>query len=211
MTESIIIVGAGGHARVLASALKAAGKVLTGFVDRDASLWGTMIDGSPVLGGDDFLERADGFTVLVNGVGSTELPIARREIFERFSSRGFRFASVVHPSAIVATGVDLGDGAQLMAGTVLQPGVVIGVNSIINTGAIIDHDSKIGAHCHVAPGCTLSGSVQVGDASHIGIGATVIESIRIGANVVVGAGTVVIRDLADGKRVIGIPARDMTS
>lgn len=211
MTESIIIIGAGGHARVLASALKAAGKMLAGFVDRDASLWGTVIDGSPVLGGDDLLRQTDGSPVLVNGIGSTELPMARREIFERFSSRGFRFARVVHPSAIVATGADLGDAAQLMAGAVLQPGVAIGVNSIINTGAIIDHDSRIGAHCHVAPGCTLSGNVQVGDMSHIGTGTTVIEGIRIGANVVVGAGTVVIRDLADGKRVIGVPAREMTS
>lgn len=211
MTESIIIVGAGGHARVLASALKASGQALAGFVDRDASRWGTMIDGSPVLGGDSLLERADGCAVLVNGVGSTELPINRREIFERFSARGFRFAIVVHPSVIVATGVDLGEGVQLMAGVVLQPGVVIGANSIVNTGAIIDHDSKIGTHCHVAPGCTLSGNVQVGDASHIGAGVTVIEGIRIGTNVVIGAGAVVIRNVDDRKRVIGIPAREMTS
>ena len=209
MTKSILIVGAGGHARVLAAALKASGRAIAGFVDRDASQWNAVIDGVSVLGGDSLLEGADGSVDLVNGVGSTGVPVARCELFQRFVMRGFRFITVVHPAAVVAEGIELGEGAQVMAGAILQPGVVIGANTIINTGAIVDHDSKIGAPCHIAPGCVLSGNVHVGDISHIGIGATIIEGIRIGGDVVIGAGAVVIRDVADRKRMIGVPAREM--
>ncbi len=210
MTKSLLIVGAGGHARVLASALKASGQAVAGFLDRDSSLWGKTIDGVSIRGGDDLLERADDTIILVNGLGSTDLPAARRALFERFNARGYRFATVVHPAAIVVEGASFGVGAQIMAGAILQTGVEIGVNTVINTGAIIDHDSKIGAHCHIAPGCALSGNVQVGDASHIGIGASVIEGIVIGSNVVVGAGAVVVRDVADQKKMIGVPAKEMS-
>jgi acetyltransferase-like isoleucine patch superfamily enzyme len=101
----------------------------------------------------------------------------------------------------------LGDGAQIMAGAILQTGVRVGRNVIVNTRAVIDHDSCLADHVHVATGAILAGGVKVGEASHIGAGATVIQEITIGRAVLVAAGAVVVSDVADDASVAGIPAR----
>jgi sugar O-acyltransferase (sialic acid O-acetyltransferase NeuD family) len=204
----IVMVGAGGHARVLFNALSARRADILGFVSLDGRPATGVMSGLICLGNDDdLMERGPDGIVLVNGVGSTHDPTRRRAAFEVYCRSGFTFAAVVHPSAVVAPDAVLGEGAQVMAGAVLQPGVRIGANAIVNTGAIVDHDNVIGDHVHVAPGACLSGGVTVGAAAHIGAGATVIQGICVNAGAVVGAGAVVIRDVAAGAVVTGIPAR----
>lgn len=211
MTVPVIVLGAGGHAKVVIDALLAGGAQVQGIVERDASLLGRNIFGVPVIGGDEMvLSYPVDRVLLCCGVGSVRQPQRRRAVFERFRARGYRFVTVVHPRAIVGRGVDIGEGAQIMAGAVIQPGARIGMNVIVNTGASVDHDCRIGDHVHLAPGVTLSGEVEVGDGTHIGTGATVIQGIRIGSECLVGAGTLVIRDVADAETVIGVPAKVIT-
>lgn len=208
MSAPVLVIGGGGHAKVLIEALLAGSALVAGIVDADPARVGESVLGVPVLGGDEVVEQfPPGEILLVNGIGSVRSPELRKRIFERFTSRGYSFAAVVHPSAVIAGDVQLGAGAQVMAGAVIQPGAVIGRNAIVNTRAAVDHDCRIGDHCHLAPGVTLSGDVVVGEAAHIGTGATVIQGITIGDGSTVGAGAVVVRDVPPGVTVTGVPAK----
>jgi len=211
MRLPVIILGAGGHAKVLVDALLASSSVIAGVVTPDSALAGTFLLGVPVLGGDDFVDKYGPAEVnLVNGLGSIGLPVKRQSLFLRFKSMGYKFATVIHPSAILASDVELGEGTQVMAGAVIQAGSCIGSNAIINTRASVDHDCTIGDHVHIAPGVTLSGGVTVCEASHIGTGATVIQGICIGAESLIGAGTLVLKDVQRSTTVVGVPARMVT-
>ncbi len=209
MSKPIIVIGAGGHAKVVIGSLLAAGAEIIGALDDDVSLHGKNILGVAVLGGDSVLAGHEPKNVmLVNGIGSTSVPERRQAVFERLKEQGYGFAAVIHPSAVIAADVETGEGSQIMAGAVVQPGVRMGCNVIINTRAGIDHECRIGGHVHIAPGATLSGEVTVGEGSHIGTGATVIEGVSIGNRSVIGAGAAVIGDVAGGATVTGVPARE---
>lgn len=209
MNYPLIILGAGGHAKVLIDALRLRSVEVLGIADTDPDKKGQLLLGVPVLGGDEQIMKYPAEKIqLVNGIGSVRVTQLRRKLFEHFKISGYQFASIVHPSAIIAGDVVLSEGAQIMAGAVIQAGCHVGINTVINTGSVVDHDCHIGDHAHIAPGATLSGGVVVGENSHVGTGATVIQGIRIGRNSLVAAGAVVIRDVKDGTRVIGVPAKE---
>lgn len=203
--QPLILVGSGGHARVLLSSLLLLKRRLIGFVDPDQAR--AELFGIPYLGNDDAVSYDPCQVLLVNGVGSVASVANRLRVYESFRQRGYRFASVIHPGAIIAPEAELADGVQILAGAILQTGCVIEENCIINTGARIDHDCVIHAHAHVAPGAVLSGNVQVGARAHIGAGATVIQGVHIGSEAIIGAGAVVLSDVPESSTVVGIPAR----
>jgi UDP-perosamine 4-acetyltransferase len=203
----IIVLGAGGHARVLVDALRQIGVEFLGATVADETDEGP--GGIPILGTDDvILNYPPEAVLLANGIGSIGDPSVRRDQFDHFSTKGYRFATVVHPKATLADDVQLGEGCVVMAGAIIQTGSRIGDNTIINTGAIVDHDGHIGSHVHLAPGAVLSGGVSIGHGVHVGTGATVIQAITIGANAIVGAGAVVVKDVRPGAVVLGVPARE---
>ena len=203
-----ILIGTGEHARVLADAMRACGLELSAVASPDAPmLTGPLTGLSHLASDEEVMALGPEGILLVNGIGSIARPHKRRAAFEKFHAAGFRFASVVHPSAVIASHVDIEGGAQIMAGVVVQTGARIGADALLNTGALVDHDCRIGQHVHIAPGACLSGNVSVGNTSHVGIGACVIQGRTIGADVVVAAGAVVISDIPDGATVAGVPAR----
>ncbi len=206
----VIVLGAGGHAKVLLEALKLNGVEVFGLTDiAQNKNWGTM-SGFNIIGNDDeILKYRDEGLFLVNGIGSIRVSPLRREAFERCKGQGYKFIQVIHPGSVVAEGVRLGEGVQIMAGAVIQPGTCIGDNSVINTLAAVDHDCEIGSHVHVSPGAVLSGGVKLGNGTHVGTGAVVIQGIQIGANCLIAAGAVVTKDIPDGAAVAGVPARQM--
>lgn len=210
MNLPVIVLGAGGHAKVLVDALQLAAVEIVGIVDTDAGMHGTSLLGVRVLGGEGVLSQHDPKQVrLVNGLGSIGLPEKRRQLFESIRKRGYAFQNVLHPSAVIGSGVILGEGAQIMAGAVVQTGARIGANAILNTGTRVDHDCVVGAHVHLAPGAILCGGVRVGDASHVGAGATVIQEVVIGAGCLIGAGALVLADVPAGVTAAGVPARSI--
>ncbi len=200
MTDGIIIVGGGGHAKVVAEALRAAGERVLGFTDPRAdapNLLPGVANPPRRLGDDAFLAAQNtASTRLALGIGSVRPGAARADLFARLKDMGFRFATVVHPSAVVAADAILGEGCQIMAGAVIQPGCRIGDGAIVNTRASVDHDGTVGRFVHVAPGATLSGGVTLGDGCHVGTGAVVVQNVAIGANAFVTAGAVVTADVA---------------
>ena len=200
MTGDAILLGAGGHARVVRAMAEALGWRIVGVCD-PALTAGADWHGLPVLGGDEALAGRDPAQVaLLNGLGKMPGQSARRRVQEACAARGFSFPALVHPAAWVAPDARLGDGVQVMAGGVVQPGCTLGPGCIVNTRAALDHDGTLGADVHLAPGATLCGGVHVGDGAFIGAGATVIQGCRIGAGAMVAAGAVVAADLPPGAR-----------
>lgn len=193
----LVLIGAGGHARVLHALAAAAGRRFVGVCDpvltrKGERFWNQI----PVIESEAALEAMPRNSVmLVNGIGKVVGNTIRQQVHVRLSKLGFRFATLVHPAAWVAPDVQLADGVQIMAGAVVQPGCAIGEDSIINTRASVDHDCIIGSHVHVAPGATLCGSVKVEDNAFIGAGAVVIQTLCIGSGAVVAAGATVVRNL----------------
>jgi sugar O-acyltransferase (sialic acid O-acetyltransferase NeuD family) len=205
----LILLGGGGHAKVVLDLIHRLGADVVGICDPKLQAEGlSHWRGHPVLGGDEALERFDPAEVLLaHGIGTLPGQQARRQLFERLTGLGYRFATLVHPRAVVADGVELGQGTQVMAGAIIQADASIGANTIINTSASVDHDCRIGAHVHVAPGATLCGGVVVGDGAHIGSGATAIQGLTIGACALLGAGATLVKPLPAGARFLGRAGR----
>jgi sugar O-acyltransferase (sialic acid O-acetyltransferase NeuD family) len=202
--RGILVLGAGGHGKVVADILGCAGEPVMGFLDDDPATWGATRLGLPVLGGIvTFREHLPGGLIL--GMGSIA---ARTKIVEFLGgeARGL-WCNAIHPRAIVARSVQLGCGVAVMAGAVVNPESVLGDHSVINTGATVDHDCTIGAYAHIGPGAHLAGSIRVGHAAFIGIGASVTQCLAIGDGAIIGAGSVVIDSVPAHVTVKGIPAR----
>lgn len=207
-----IVIGAGGHAAVVADALLAAGTEVLGFTDTDTALHGSMLCGLPVLGDDRaLLDHDPGAVWLANGLGSlgNQAQPLRQRVQEHLESQGWRFCQVVHPGAIVSRFARLGAAAQVMAGAVVQPGASIAAGVIINTRAVVEHDADIGAWSHVAPGAVVCGQAVIGSGSHVGAGAVVRQGLHLGAHTLLGAGAVAVADFSGDGVLIGVPAHPL--
>ena len=206
---TVIMLGNGGHARVLRATLRLLGTEVEAFAVDPAALEHQKPRDPMLIGDEELLERPVARYQLVNGIGGVDVPRLRQSVYARFRAVGFGFRSVVHPDAIVAADVRLAAGVQIMAGAIIQAAADIGENAIVNTRVVIEHDCVIGAHSHIATGAILAGDVHVGSCSMIGAGTVIRQGIRIGAGALVAAGAVVVRNVPDGARVAGVPARPM--
>lgn len=205
--KEIIMLGAGGHARVLLAGLRSTGGKVKWCIapEKPDRSWPKDVEW---IGNDSRLAGLDPDTyLLANGVGSINADGHRRALFDESRAKGFQFVQLRHPAAMIAATASVGEGSQIMAGAIIQDGVRIGDNVIVNTGAIVDHDCTISGHAHLAPGACLSGSVTVGTGAHVGTGATIIQDISIGEWATVGAGSVVLGDVDPYTTVVGNPAR----
>jgi sugar O-acyltransferase (sialic acid O-acetyltransferase NeuD family) len=199
-----VILGAGGHARVVYDTALGAGVDVAGFVDAALPVDAVVLAEGRVLGSEAWLLTASSQApLLYNGLGANPDTARRQALFERWVGRGARFPALVHPSAVVGRECAIEAGAQVMAGVVLQPRVRLGVNVVVNTRASVDHDVCIEAHAFIAPGVVLCGSVTVGTGAFIGAGAILVPGVRVGAGAVVGAGSVVRHPVPDGGRLLG--------
>lgn len=207
-----IVLGGGGHARVLIDSLQASDvAVVHGVLDADRSQWGQTLLGVPVLGSDELLpeliERGvNHFAVGLGSVGDSQL---RERLFEAALACGLKPLTVIHPSSACSAWAEVGSGSQLFPASVVNANARLGENVIVNSGAVIEHDCVIGAHAHIATGAKLSGGVNVGAGAHIGAGAVVKQSISIGERAVVGAGACVVKDVPPGVVVVGVPAHTL--
>lgn len=208
-TPHCLVLGGGGHARVLIDGLLALGEVeLVGVLDQDRGLWGATLYGVPVLGGDDLLprlagSRADAFAV---GLGGVRDNLPRRRLYEAGLAHGLTPLTFVHPRAFCSPRAVLGPGCQLMPMAVVNAGAALGANVIVNSGAVVEHDCRVGDHAHVATGARLCSTVSVGANAHIGAGAVVKQLVRIGDDAVVAAGAAVVKDVPAGALAKGVPA-----
>lgn len=207
-----VVLGAGGHARVVIDAIRASACATpVAVLDADHALWGTDVLGVPVLGGDERLpqlaeQRVGHFVIGVGGIGDNQ---PRRQLFARAVAAGLRPLTVRHPSAVCSSWASVEHGCALLPGSVVNAGAHLGVNVIVNSGAIIEHDCRVGSHVHVATRAALAGAVSVESLAHIGAGAVVRQGLTIGEGAVVAAGAVVVTDVQPWTIVAGVPARVM--
>ncbi|MDP3871346.1 MAG: acetyltransferase [Methyloversatilis sp.] len=202
----LVILAAGGHGSVLLDALLSAGRLVRGIADPGLTVGSTVFD-VPVLGDDTWVAEIEPSSVsLVNGAGVVPGALFRYRLYNDWKQRGFQFAQVVHPSAVIGRGAFLSEGSQVMAGATLQCRICIGENTLINTRVSVDHDCIIGSHVFVGPGATICGEVTLGAHVFIGAGAVVLPGVSIGEGAIVGAGTVVTRDVTAGALLKGVPA-----
>jgi sugar O-acyltransferase (sialic acid O-acetyltransferase NeuD family) len=195
--RSWILLGAGGHAKVVLGLARALGLRVIGVCDPGlASAGDTSWRGIPVIGDDSALAKHDTHEVaLLNGIGQVPGSATRKRIHQQLSTAGFEFPALVHPGAMVDGTATLAEGVQVMAGAVVQADASIGTGTIVNTGARVDHDCRIGQHVHIAPGAVLCGGVVVGDDAFLGAACTILPQIDIGPQALVAAGAVLARTL----------------
>jgi len=199
----IVIFGCGGHGRVVADTLKVARAPLAGFLDDrpPASVIGEV----PLLGDRGCLEEPEflkSYEILI-AIGETRL---RRQLALLVLDHGGRLARAIHPSAVIASDVFIGEGSVIMAGVVINTGSRIGRFVIVNTGATVDHDNAIEDGVHISPGCHLAGNVVCRADAFIGTGASIIPRTEIGMRAVIGAGAAVISDVPSDVLAVGCPA-----
>ena len=206
-----ILLGGGGHARVLADSLRSAGRDVLGFTAPQHHP--DLAPGVRWLGDDSIIDEHEPAGVeLVNGIGSIGPTEARQRIFDLWTEKAYRFADVHHPAAIVSTlDVRLGHGCQLLAASLIGPGVRLGDNVLLNSRVAVEHDCVVGDHCHIATGAILCGGCEVGVGVHVGAGATVIQGVTIGDGAIVAAGSVVTKDVEPSTLVAGVPGKKKTS
>ncbi len=206
-----VILGAGGHGRVILDILTAAGgHQVIGFLDSDPSLAGRRIDGLPVLGDAGLLPKLkqNGLNGAIVAIGDNGV---RRAFVRTIEAHDIPLINAVHPSAQIATTARLGRNVVVAAGCCVCAHAQIGDSVILNTGCIIDHECMIGTAAHICPGARLAGHVTVESGAFIGIGATIIQNVRIGFESMIGAGAVVLQDVAPMSTVVGVPAREIKS
>jgi UDP-perosamine 4-acetyltransferase len=204
LATDLLVIGAGGHAKVVIDVARAAGFRPVAALDPGAT--GSTCNGVPVVGGDDRAEEllAGGLSRCAVAIGDNRV---RLRIGERLGRLGFARPALVHPSAIVSPSATLGDGTVVMPLAVINAAATIGELAIVNTAAVVEHDCSLGDGCHVAPGTRLGGCVAIGCGAMIGIGSAVRPEARVGDLAVVGAGSTVIADIPDGCVATGTPAR----
>ena len=215
MNKSMIILGAGGHGKVVLSLIQELGIDVLYLTDADESKHGNKVLGVEIVGGDEMLSEVNPDEVdlaIGLGVGSDGMNLIaqlkrRFMIAQNLLKRGFAFPALIHPNSWIASDCSIGGGAQIFAGAVLQPSCSIGEQVIINTKVSVDHDSSIGNAVHLAPGVTCGGKVEIGENSHIGIGATIFPNIKIGNDAVIGAHALVNSNISKGTKAKGIPAK----
>ena len=189
MSESIILIGGSGHAKVIMDCIRASGGEIAGILD-DGLTSGTTVLGVPVLGKTcDYEVYRDHAFVIAIGNNAVRARIAA--------------------AAPVRWGTVIGEGTVVMPGAVINAGAVVGNHCIINSGAVVEHDNRLGDFVHISPKAALGGTVTVGEGTHVGIGACVRNNLTICCGCTVGAGAAVVKDITESGVYAGVPARKL--
>lgn len=203
-TETLLIIGASGHAKVVIDALRCelGSDFALHLADDDVSLTGKCLMGMPIM------------TPVVQALaccGQFHVAIGNNAIRRRIAhdciQAGMAYKTVVHPRAILAKSAVVKSGCFIAAGAILAAESTISGGCIINHGAVVDHDCFLDQYCHVAPNATLGGGVQLGRHVMIGAGANILPGVSIADDCFVGAGAVVLHDLPAGGIYVGMPAK----
>jgi len=200
----LAILGASGHGKVVAEIAELTGWDDVCFFDdafpsvkanRNWSVKGTT---------EDLVTNMEGFSAVIVAIGDNQIRLDKSKYL---LSKGFKLATLIHPSSVVSKYAKIEVGTVVMAGAVINPFACIGLGSIINTACSIDHDCMIANGVHISPGAHIAGGVSIGEMSWLGIGCAVKQGVEIGTSVTVAAGAAVITDIPNNALVKGVPAK----
>lgn len=196
----LVIIGGGGHAKVVIETALAAGYCIKKILDDDDQVIGSSLLGVRVEGPIKHVLQEGDHAVIAIG-NNTD----RRNIYNK--NKNINWCTVVHPSAVISPTAQIGIGVVAFANVVLNADSVVGDHSILNTACSIDHDCRVGAFSHIAPRVAVAGGVNIGENCFLGVGSAVLPNISIGKNSVIGGGGVVIRSVPENVVVVGNPTR----
>lgn len=201
---SLVLIGGGGHALVVAEAAQSCGWSVTGVCDDGDAPATRSVLGLTTLGKvADAARLLPADTKWILCVGDLE---TRHQLLSALTPIASASTSIISTNAMVSTTAKVGVGTFVAPRALVHTAAIVGPHCILNTGCIIEHECQIGSNSHIAPGVTLGGRVRVGSNTLVGLGATVLPGVRIGSSSTVGAGAVVVRDVEDGETVVGVPA-----
>lgn len=203
MSEQIIVIGGGGHSKVVIDSIRSVGDDVIGILDDNLSV-GARVLNVPILGKIEDYTKFIKYKFVI-GIGDNAL---RKIISERMGN-DVSWHTVIHRKAVVSDYSSVGEGSVIFANAVVNANATLGRHCIINSAAIIEHDNVIGDFVHVSPAASLGGVVTVGENTHIGIGATVRNALHICSDCIIGAGAVVVKDITEKGTYVGVPARKM--
>lgn len=199
MSEQVIVIGGGGHAKVVIDCIQSAGDTVVGILDDGLNIDSTVLN-IPVLGKtENYIKYTDKKFIIAIGNNAV-----RRRIAE---SMKVNWYTAVHPRAVVSQYAQIDAGTVVMPNAVINAGSSVGKHCIINTGAIVEHDNKIDDYVHLSPAASLGGTVSIGKETHVGIGASVRNNIQICGGCVIGAGAVVVKNITESGTYVGIPTQ----
>lgn len=201
MSKKLVIIGAGGHGKVVANIAKLNGYDDIVFLDDDTSK--TMCGIYPIVGTSNDVNHYKNGDFIV-GIGNN---LIRRKITSLLLKERYNLVTLIHPTAVIDETVHISKGSVVMANVVINVDTKIGVGCIINTSSSVDHDCIINDFVHVCPGSHVAGSVTIGDNTWIGVGSSIINNVSITKDCMIGAGTVVVEELVESGTYVGIPAR----
>lgn len=199
--KNLIIIGAGGHGKVIADIAVNVGYQKILFLDNNEAIYECM--GYPVVGKIEDIQKYRGYEAII-AIGNAEI---REKIYNKLLMEGMNIATLIHPTAVVSKDVSIGIGTVIMAGVIVNPGTSIGRGCIINTAATIDHDNILEDFVHVSVGAHLAGTVLVGRKTWVGAGTIVNNNISICSECMIGSGAVVVKDIVEAGIYVGMPAR----
>jgi acetyltransferase EpsM len=208
--RDLIVIGGGGHARVVIEAARSKPEQwrVIGFVDPSPCEETQSRLAVSRLGGDEILPRHPN-AALVLGIGNVDVGDHRQRIVGKVGAPPSRWATVIHNSGSVSPTAEIGSGTVILAGAVVNSRARIGEHCIINSNAIVDHDVLLGAFIHASHGCVVAGGSTIGDGSYIGMGALVRDHITLGRSSLVGMGAAVTKSFEAGAVLVGVPARNV--
>ena len=208
MYDEIIVVGSGGHAKVVIEILRECGQQVAYCISNGKDKKKCL--GVPVLVGDVWLTslRAQGYHRAFVAIGSNRI---RLQIANDIRALNYEVVNAISPKALISPSARFGVGVAVMAGAIVNAEAEISDFSIVNTGASVDHDCRIGQGAHIAPQCALAGMVTIDEGAFMGIASCAIPEVRIGKWSTIGAGAVVTKDIPDGVVAVGVPARQVRS
>lgn len=210
--RNLVIIGAGGTSREIADAVDAINHRepcwnLLGFLDDDTRKHGTSVDGIPVLG--PIAAGVDSQVQFIIGIASWRTPDARREVVSRLALPPERYATIVHPSALISRHAKIGMGTAILQNVVITPGTIVGEHTLILQNVTMAHDQVVEDYVTIASGATVAGAVRLRSGSYLGAGCTIMNGVTVDCGSLVAVGAVVMNDVPAGRTVAGNPARPL--
>ena len=206
MNKNVVVIGAGGHGKVIADIIIKSQDNVYGFLDDGVDIGTTIVKEKNIK----VIGKVEECIKISSGNPDFEFVIAignnqiRKTISEKYN---LKYYKAIHPSAQIGLDVEIGEGTVVMADTAINPSTKIGKHCIINTGAIIEHDNIIEDYVHISPNATLCGTVKIGETTHVGAGAVIKNNTNICKNCIIGAGATIVKNIKEEGTYVGVPAK----